>query len=706
MISTQPYRRLFALTTVFFLVSASLFITTLATHFLHPPPHNQKQSASLLNTYSKLPLTFEANQGQAGSSVRFLAHGRGYTLFLTTTDPVLSFGNQASQSFLRLHLTGANRNPQAVGLDELPGKTNYFMGNDPRLWHTNVPTYARVMYQDVYPGVNLIYYGNQGRLEYDFVIQPGAHPAIIRLDLLGAQHMRIDTQGNLVLSLPGGEIYQPAPFIYQEAGSAKNAISGRYVLLGTNQLGFLVGAYDPTKPLVIDPVLTYSTYLGGNKDDQAYGIAIDSAGNTYVTGYTYSTNFPTKNAFQGTNHGAGDVFVTKLNASGSALVYSTYLGGSGSEVGYSIAVDSAGNAYVTGFTSSTDFPTKNALQPTNHGGYYGDDAFVTKLNASGSALVYSTYLGGSGDDYGQGIAVDSAGNAYLTGYTLSFDFPTKNPLQGKNRALSGGWNAFVTKLNASGSALVYSTYLGGTNYDQGAGIAVDSAGNVYLTGTAGSTDFPTKNPLQGTNHGSPDAFVTKINSTGSALVYSTYLGGNSLDIGQAIALDSSNNVYITGFTSSTNFPTKNAFQGSKHGPENAFVSKINASGSALVYSTYLGGSGHDIGYGIAVDGSGRAYITGYTDSKNFPVVNAIQPTKVAFADVIISEFNASGSALIFSTYLGGSSYDDQGNSIAVDSAGNMYVTGYTQSTKFPTKNPLQATFGGGSYDAFVTKIGP
>ena len=316
MINTQLYRRLFALTALFFLVSASLFIATLATHFLHPPlqnAHNQKQSASLLNTYSKLPLAFEANQGQADSSVGFLAHGSGYTLFLTATGSVLSFANQSGHSFVRLRLAGANRNPQVVGLDELPGKTNYFIGNDPRLWHTNVPTYARVMYQDVYPGVNLIYYGNQGRLEYDFAIQPGAHPAIIRLDFLGAQHMRIDTQGNLVLSLPGGQIYQPAPFIYQEAGSAKNAISGRYILLGTSQVGFLIGAYNPTRPLIIDPVLTYSTYLGGNGDDQAYGIAIDSAGNTYVTGYTYSTTFPTKNPFQATfGGGSYDAFVTKI----------------------------------------------------------------------------------------------------------------------------------------------------------------------------------------------------------------------------------------------------------------------------------------------------------------------------------------------------------------------------------------------------------
>jgi Beta-propeller repeat len=498
-------------------------------------------------------------------------------------------------------------------------------------------------------------------------------------------------------------VVQPRPFIYQEIAGSKHAVPGRYVLSGTNQISFEVGAYNPTLPLIIDPVLSYSTYLGGSKDDQAYGIAIDGLGNAYVTGYTYSTNFPTKNAFQGNLKGSYTVFVTKLNASGNAAVYSTYLGGSGGDNGYSIAVDSAGNAYVTGYTSSTDFPTKNALQPANHG---GDDAFVTKLNASGNALVYSTYLGGSQDDYGQGITVDSAGNVYLTGYTFSFDFPLKNALQPINHA--GSWTAFVTKLNAAGSALVYSTYLGGSDYDQGAGIAVDSAGNVYLTGDTGSGDFPTKNALQKTDlhPGSATGFISKLNASGSALVFSTFLGGSSLDLGQAIAVDSANNIYVTGWTASKDFPTKNPLQPTNHGHLNAFVSKLNASGSALIYSTYLGGKGHDIAYGIALDSKGNAYLTGYTDSANFPVVNALQPTRIAFADVFISELNANGSALNFSTYLGGSSYDDQGNSIAVDSTGNIYVAGYTQSKKFPTKNPFQGTFGGGSYDAFVTKIGP
>ena len=391
-------------------------------------------------------------------------------------------------------------------------------------------------------------------------------------------------------------------------------------------------------------MLEYSTYLGGSGVDQGYGIAVDSAGNAYVTGSTESTNFPTANAFQNTFGGGGDAFVTKLNAAGSALVYSTYLGGSDGDFGAGIAVDSAGNAYVTGVTDSTDFPTANALQNTNSGGIA--DVFVTKLNAAGSALAYSTYLGGSDFDSEPNIAVDSAGNVYVTGHTESTNFPTANAFQSTSGG--GGGDAFVTKLNAAGSALVYSTYLGGSEAEFGGGIAADSAGNAYVTGTTDSDNFPTANALQPTSGGGTgladgDAFVTKLNAAGSALVYSTYLGGSDFDYGGGIAVDSAGNAYVTGVTDSDNFPTANAFQSCTYGSnQDVFVTKLNAAGSALVYSTYLGGSLFEDSGDIAVDSAGNAYVTGSTYSTNFPTANALQSTSGGDRDVFVAEAQHGG----------------------------------------------------------------
>jgi len=553
-----------------------------------------------------------------------------------------------------MRLVGANASAAVTGAEELPGKSNYFIGNDPKKWRTNVPNYAKVKYQDVYPGVDLVYYGNQGgQLEYDFVVAPGADPETIRFALSGglqessrqsavgsrAQNQtlrqskiqnlksKIDPSGDLVIETDGGEVRLHKPVVYQPAISngqrttdygQRAPVEGHYVMQANNQVGFKVASYDHTRPLLIDPVLSYSTYLGGSFTDLGYHITVDSSGNAYVTGDTLSQNFPTANPFQATNKATPTTsnptaFVAKLNSTGSALVYSTYLGGSNEDVGTGIAVDSSGNAYVTGYTTSTNFPTVNPLQVSNGGGY---EAFVSKLNAAGSALVYSTYLGGSGSDAGGGIAVDSSSNAYVTGYTNSTNFPTANPFQASN---GGGYDAFVSKLNAAGSALVYSTYLGGSGSDAGTGIAVDSSSNAYVTGYTNSTNFPTVNPLQVSNGGGYDAFVSKLNAAGSALTYSTYLGGSNEDVGTGIAVDSSSNAYVTGYTSSTDFPTVSPLQASYGGGNlDAFVAKFDAAGSALIYSTYLGGGGTDRGYGIAIDSSANAYVTGETISNNFP----------------------------------------------------------------------------------------
>ena len=536
----------------------------------------------------------------------------------------------------------------------MPGKSNYFIGNDPAKWRTNVPTYAKVKYQNVYRGIDLVYYGNPQQLEYDFVVAPSADPKAISLDVAAIrsssdggrrargvdQKRRIDGNGDLVIQAGEDEVRLHKPVVYQTAanrgaeGSPRHFVDGHYLLKGDDRVSFEVASYDPRKTLVIDPVLVYSTYLGGSNVDEGSGIAVDSAGNAYVTGLTGSVDFPTASPLQASSGGQQDAFVAKLNPGGSALLYSTYLGGGTFDSGSGIAVDSAGNAYITGVTGSANFPTASPFQAVLRG---FEDVFVAKLNPTGSALLYSTYLGGSSDEQtegGEGIAVDSAGNAYITGVTGSANFPTASPFQA---ALSGSEDAFVAKLNPTGSALVYSTYLGGSGGEKGSGIAVDSAGNAYVTGLTGSFDFPTAGPFQAVLSGSEDAFVTKLNPTGSALVYSTYLGGSSNEGGNGIAVDFSGNAYVTGQTTSTNFPTANPLQPSAGGEQDAFVAKLNPSGSALVYSTYLGGSGGETGNGIAVDSTGNAYVTGNTTSTNFPTVNPLQGVLGGIANAFVAK---------------------------------------------------------------------
>lgn len=695
-------------------LSASSAIEAASTILTGPDAVNQTQ---VRKAYGKLPLSFEANQGQSDPQVKFLSHGSGYTMFLTSTEMVLTLkqntnseihnaGNtlqNPKSTVLHIQLVGSNPAPQIEGLNELSGKSNYFVGSDPKKWHSLVSQYARVKYQRVYPGIDLVFYGNQQQLEYDFLVAPGADPKDIRLGFKGMDKLSLDDDGNLILHIANSEVIQRAPVIYQEINGVKQVIPGRYVLQGKDQVGFQLAAYDTDKPLVIDPVLFYSTYLGGNLSDTGIGIAVDASGNAYVTGRTQSTNFPIANSLQPTLGGGFDAFVAKLSPTGSALIYVTYLGGILEDQGQHIFVDASGNAYITGRTNSPDFPIVNPLQSTLGGGF---DAFVAKLNPTGSALVYSTYLGGSGDenvrsegDIVGDIAVDSLGNAYVTGWTQSIDFPTANPLQ---PTLGGSFDAFVAKLNSTGSALDYSTYLGGTLDDRGYGIAVDTSNNAYVTGETESANFPTANPLQPAFGGIKDAFVTKLNSTGSALVYSTYLGGSVDDIGFDIAVDIFDNAYVTGKTESPDFPTANPLQPAIGGTKDAFVSKLDPTGSALDYSTYLGGIGNEEGLGIAVDTSGNAYVTGLTTSPDFPTVGPLQPAFGGISDPFVTKLNAAGSAFHYSTYLGGNG-GGAGRDIAVDTHGNAYVTGVTASTDFPTANPLQPSIGG-FIDAFVAKI--
>ena len=683
----------------------------------------QASKPQVLAAYGKLPLSFEANQGQTDPKAKFLSRGRGYTLFLTSTEAVLTLTKadahikrrisgearlvepeKRAGTVLRMKFVGANPAPAVAGVGELPGKSNYFVGNDPKKWRANVPTYAKVEYRDVYPGVNLVYYGNLRQLEHDFVVSPGADPKVITLAFEGMDGVAIDALGDLVLRADGSEVRLRKPFVYQEQDGQRAVIPTRYVLKAERQVAFEVAAYDATKPLIIDPVLAYSTFLGGSNDDRGFGIAVDAAGNAYVTGGTGSINFPTTpGAFQ-TTSGGGDAFVTKLDPTGAALVYSTYLGGSSGDFANGIAVDATGSAYVTGTTTSADFPTTPGAAQTTFGGGLVD-AFVTKLNPTGSALVYSTYLGGGGSDQGFGIAVDTSGNAYVTGSAGGLNFPTT---PGAFQTTPGGvGDAFVTKFNATGSALVYSTYLGGSDFDEGKGIAVDAAGSAYVTGRTFSTNFPTTPGAFQTTLNFTDAFVTKLNPAGSALVYSTYLGGSRSDEGHAIAVEAAGSAYVTGLTASFNFPTTpGAFRTtSGGGGGDAFVTKLNADGSALVYSTYLGGNSIDFGNGIAVDTAGNAYVTGDTLSRNFPTTpDATQPDFGGDRDAFVTKFDPSGSALVYSTYLGGSG-SDEGFGIAVDTAGSAYVTGRSFSTNFPTTpGAFQTIFGGATGDAFVAKL--
>jgi hypothetical protein len=682
---------------------------------------NADSTSRITEAYGRLPLSFEANRGQADDKVDFVSRGNGFTLSLTPSEAVLNLTSPAERTdakanperdpstALRLRLTGGNPQAQAVVGQELPGKANYFIGNDPARWRTDIPTFAEVRYGAVYPGIDLTYYGNQGRLEYDFVVAAGANPDTIALEILGADSLELNVPGELVLHTKAGEIRQPQPVVYQEVAGVRQRIPAGYVLSGSNRVGFWIAAHDAGKPLVIDPTIVYSTYLGGTSSESGLGIAVDAAGAAYVTGSTWSSNFPTTpGAFQPTSGGGSDAFVTKLNPAGSALIYSTYLGGSGNDVGRGIAVDAAGAAYVTGATGSTNFPTTPGAFQTTFGGPLDPeirrDAFVSKLNPAGNVLSYSTYLGGNQGDDGSGIAVDAAGDAYVTGTTGSTNFPTTPGAF--QTTIAGVSDAFVSKLNPAGNALIYSTYLGGSSSDYGQGIAVDGLGAAYVTGGTYSSNFPTTpGALQTTSGGGQDAFVTKLSPAGSTLIYSTFLGGTSDDVGHGIAVDAARAAYVTGRTYSTTFPTTpGAFQTTSGGGQDAFVTKLNPAGNVLSYSTYLGGNSADTGQGIAVDGSGAAYVTGDTASTNFPTTpGAFQTTSGGWQDAFVTKLNPAGNALSYSSYLGGSD-PDSGQGIAVDGLGAAYVTGYSSSTNFPTTPGAFQTTSGGGQDAFVTKI--
>ena len=672
-----------------------------------------------------LPLLFEPDEGAPHAAARLVARGERY--LVTAAPGELTLTLQAAAGVpprrLRLRFVGADHVAVPTGVAPRASRSHYFIGRDPARWRTDVPHFGAVAYRGIYAGIDAVLYGNERRLEYDLVVAPGADPSAIVLGFAGSDDVAI-SDGVLVIGTPEGDVMQHRPYVYQEVGGERRTVDGRVVDLGRYdgeaRIGFEVAAYDRTCPLVIDPVLSYATYLGGHPDNDGRAIAVDGAGNAYVTGYTQAAAFPTLGGLPVPNdalRGTQDVFVSKLDPIG-ALVYSTYLGGTGagaSERGNAIAVDAAGNAYVTGETDSADFPLMGPLPAPNNALQGSGDAFVTKLGPDGDALVYSTYLGGSASfDVGRAIAVEGT-SAYVTGTTFSDDFPTAGGLLPNE--LHGSTDAFVAKLATDGASLAYSTYLGGGGVDDAFGLAV-RMGEAYLTGETRSMDFPTVGGLAAPNdtlQGFNDAFVARLNAAGDALVYATYLGGGDVDQGNGIAVDGDGDAYVGGTTKSGDFPAvgglpapNDGFRGGADG----FVARLAAAGNALVYATFLGGSfagGGEQVNGIAVGGDESAYVTGQTDANDFPVVDGLPLQNRRGSNnaaAIVAKLAPTGAALEYSTYLGGTAAD-VGRGIALDAMGAAHVVGRTLSSDFPIVNAAQPVRGSGELsggDAFVAKI--
>lgn len=675
----------------------------------------------------RVPLSFEANAGQFDSQVKFLARSPGKHTFVVRDGMVVVLDpagdRNAAQSVLRIEFKGASKQVRSEGIDRLQAITNYFSAG---LRITDVPNFARVRQQAVYPGVDVIYYGKDGRVEYDFVLAPGADPRRITLGLKGQDFLRLTESGDLEMKTIAGALVMQRPIAYQELDGQRIDVPVRYALKG-EELCFELGAYDRSRTLVIDPLLTYSTFLGGNSYDQALAVAIDSNRNIYVAGETYSTDFPVVSGFQTKQSGFSSVFVTKLNPTGTAIVYSTYIGGkNGNSRARGIAVDTAGNAYLAGEAGSTAYPvTSGAYQTTHSTDTF--DGFVTKLGPQGNALLYSTFVRGG---RANAIAINAAGNAFVTGQGAGAFVATAGVVQPFS---AGGLDAYVLKLNPTGTGAVYATLLGGEGDDSGRGIAIDGNGNAYLTGLTKSASFPLTNAFQSALGGPQDAFVAQLNATATTLVYSSYIGGSLADTANAIALDAQGNAYIAGTTYSADFPVVRAFQPTKAftgtGHEimnNAFVAKVAPSGQSLVYSSYLGGQSclrpgvtsctpngdDDNAYAIAVDAAGIAYLAGYARSVTFPVQDWIQPASNAYGEalpfVARVQDQTTRATLLYSVPLGdragGTLVDNPGAGIAVDAAGNAYVAAYIATT-FPVTPGALKTSNTGPVTAVVFKVG-
>ena len=701
------------------------------------PPPGAAVNPRLSEEYGKLPLAFYPNAGLTDARVRFMSGGPGYELFLSPSEVSLSLRKASSSrashpmdqshadgaahpTVLRMRWVGANSSANVAGLEELPGKVNFLVGNDPGRWRTGLPTFARIQVADIWPGIDVVYYGNQGCLEYDLVVAPGADPAAIQLAVSGASRVERDLHGDLVLHTDWGEIRQRRPVVYQELKGQRRVVAGEYSVDADGLVSFDVGSYDQSVPLIIDPLLTFSTYLGGNGFDANYAV-VDVGGHLYVGGTTNSADFPTEApnpdsplqiALGGAPTVNSDAFIAKISPSGSAIVYSTYLGGSGADAPFGIAVDPDGNVVVAGVTQSGDFPTQTPIQAALNG---SQDLFVAKLNSTGSGLIYSTVLGGSGTESQFLAATPSAigalslgagGQACVASRTSSTDFPTTS--NAFSSTLGGPQDACVAVLDPSGSAMEYGTYFGGGGFDGAEGVHIDAAGDIYLCGATGSVDLPTAPaaPLDNTLN-SQDSYVAKLHVTGVAtsLVYSTYLGGSGVEFilaaaGPSLAVDLAGRAIVRGGTNSTDFPVASAAQpASGGGVLDAFVAMLDPSGTALVFSTYLGGGGDDAAAGVAVDQAGNVYVSGRTNSGNFPTVDPLPPFPSGGFEAFAAKYSPAG-ALLFATTFGGSS-NEFGAAVAGDDD-HIFVVGRTASTNFPLVRPIQGDQF--QFDAFITEI--
>jgi hypothetical protein len=726
-------------------VKASQSPSSVPPHFTNP---------SITSTLLQAPLSFEANHGQTNLSVNFIARGNGYTLFLTPTESVMVLQQREAmastdnfdllagmepspikQSVVRMKLEGANPGPAVNGMEQLPGIVNYFIGSDPAKWRTKIPTYAKVHYKDTYPGIDVAYYGNQGKLEYDLIVSPGADPNQIKLAFEGVSDIKVADSGDLLLTTALGDLRVQKPIVYQlEPNGHKTLVAGNYIApsTSTDTVQIQLAAYDQAKPLVIDPVVDYLTYLGGKLGDANPRIAVDSSGNAYVAGMTGSLDFPTTPGVYDPSFNANpscpsitvtnttcidatgvnvnfDYFVAKINPTASTLLYATYIGGTGNEFLVApIAVDLAGNAYVGGQTRSADFPvTPGAFQSSAHhsptclpSSNCSADGFLTKLDPTGSTLVYSTYFGGNSGDGVTGITVDSNGFLYVTGDFASTDFPI-TPGAFSSSTVRG----LLAKVNQSGTGLVWSTRLGipGSGFHDGRAIALDSNGNVILVGGVQGTIMPIVGAVQNTYGGNSDAFVWKFNPTGTALLFSTFLGGSGVDWGYGVAVDATDNIYLTGYTQSPNFPTTaNAYDQSHNGDSDIFVTKLSASGSPIIYSTFLGGSGNDENRAdIVVDAAGQAHVAGGSLSPNFPLVNAFDSTP-AGSEIVVAKLTSDGSNLVYSSYLGGA-FGESRPSIALGPGGSIYLAAIGSTGLTTTTSVFQPTNKGGD-EIFIAKI--
>ncbi|HMK21196.1 MAG TPA: SBBP repeat-containing protein [Terriglobales bacterium] len=713
------------------------------------------EQARLLTSFGNFPLAFEPNQGQTDPQVKYLSRNSHYTLFLTSNEAVFTLPiapkdepagriraarkpRPRSQSVLRLAMLGANPTPQVYAGSQIPGHSSYLIGNDPSQWVRDVDQFARVNYRGVYPGVDMTFYGQQRQLEFDFMVQPGADPRKIALGVEGAASVRTDRQtGDVVLTSAAGDLRLHKPVAYQKQGDTRQPVEARFVVKN-NEIAFALGPYDHSRELVIDPTILYSTYIGAGAEDDGYAIAVDSTGAAYITGETNSPSFPGAPKSGGgltpggLNQGVAgntksDAFVVKISADGTTLIYSAFIGGTGTDSGNAIVLDGSKQAYIAGTTDSNDFPIAgNSAQVANGGG--NSDAFVAELNANGTALIYSSYIGGTGDEVGYGVAQDSAG-IYVVGSTTTSDgsFPISNSGALQASYQGGASDGFVTKIDPA-TGFLNSVFLGGSGADIATGVAVDGSHDVFVTGVTVSTDFPVHGTAsypnaqhcgtdQNCNSGKDDSFVSEIKADFSQFIYSNYLGGSSFDDANQIVLDSSGNAYVVGITSSSDFPTHNPFQpslGSGTGVSNAYVTKLDATGN-LVFSTYLGGGGTDNALNVALDGSKNVYLTGSTTSNNFPLATATQSSLGGNKDAFVTELKADGSGLLFSTYLGGHAEENHFLAgIAVDGSNNIYVTGDTLSSDFPiTGNAPKTSYGPNQCgtanpcrDVFVVKYGP